>query len=247
MNVIPIYVVPQVANIFDMELEARIHMIISSVYGRSHFNLYRHTTNTLDFLLRDLDRQPKVQTGTILMVIYDQRDDIVLEVPLVIHDAPRAHYRAVISPNDLMLDLGNYTWMIRHTDVTTRLLYTNLNYETRGTITLQEGMPQPITPTVVVDNFLGSLNEFYSGAIDAQTQTGNHSLVIDLTNYTGTITVEVTQDQDAPTTNEGWAVLEEYEFTDATGLHNRNPTGNFTYMRFWLSSLTGMNSITYRN
>jgi hypothetical protein len=245
MTVIPIYTVPQVANIFDMGLEARIHMIISSVYGRSHFTIFRHSTNTFDFLIRDIDRQPKVQTGTVEILIYNDRNDIILTIPLTVQDADRAHYRATISTEQSSnIELGYYTWVVRHVDGTTRLLYTNQHYETKGTLVVKEGIPQPIHPSVTIDSFTPEAGTFITSSLPAINQTGNHSIATTMTDYTGSIIVEATHD--ANPTIDDWVEVETFIYTAETGIVNENFIGNYTYVRFVISN-EGVTSLTYRN
>lgn len=246
MNVINVYVVPQVANIFDMRLEAKAHMITASLYGRSHFYLYRHADNVFDFLIRDIDRQPKPQTGLVELIVYDDRNHQAIVTPLVVENAPRGHYRATL-PN-IDLPLGKYTWNIRHTDgATTRLLYTNQNYDVFGTLEVREGFPDIITPETVIDAFLPNTGSFVSSALSAASKTGNHSFALSLTNYTGIVQVEVSQDTGVPVNNEDWVTLAQYQYSDHTALVNQNLTGNYTFIRFRVSSISGLASITYRN
>ena len=126
MSATIIYSVPQVANLTVMGVNARMHMIIASTYGRSTIRLFRRAHNDLDFLVRDVDRQPVNLTGTLTMVIFDDNGNTLLSKDLVIQNTQRSHYKVGITSDDtLLLSPGLYNWTVKFTDQNEvdRLLY----------------------------------------------------------------------------------------------------------------------------
>ena len=254
MSAIPLYVVPQVANIFDTGINARMHMIIASTYGRSNFRLFRRAQNEFDFLLRDFDRQPKILEGDLFLIVNDETNNTVIERPLVIENEPRAHYRCTFTADDTLdIQPGLYSWCIKYIDHDgiERILYTNQDYSVRGIMEVQDGFLIPLDDPFIINTFTpdngGFKTSAYPGSIKANNHTGNHSIVLYLTNYTGTIYVDVSLDETTPVDDADWLPLTSFAYAGVTNTISNSFFGNFNFVRFRMTSSTGIEKIVYRN
>lgn len=263
MSAINIFKVPQVAHLTLGNVVARLHMVTSSQNYRSSFVLYRHANNVLDFLIRDIDRQPVEINGALKMYIWNLEDTKSLfETDLTMVEVPegsiyRGHFRATISANDAAgIAAGKYRWSVSnlHDELET-LLYVDTNYLHRGTITVVEGLlpllPDPITIegndlTEINDNLFAS--SALAGAATVGNNAGTHSVSFYLDDFVGTIRVQGTLGVEIPTTDNEWTDIDEYPYDDATsGTIVKNITGNYTYIRFLTTPRNGFDKLVYRN
>jgi len=254
MSATIIYSVPQVANLTVMGVNARMHMIIASTYGRSTIRLFRRAHNDLDFLVRDVDRQPVNLTGTLTMVIFDDNGNTLLSKDLVIQNAQRSHYKVGITSDDtLLLSPGLYNWTVKFTDQNEvdRLLYTNQDYVTRGILEVNEGLLVPLDEPFVVTTFT-ALNDYaYSSTFPGATRSnpsGNHTVVAYLENFVGTVWVDTSLDLGTPSNEADWVETASMEFLEpTTGNFPINFHGNYNFVRFRVSTPTGVTKLVYRN
>lgn len=254
MSAIPIFKVPQVANITVQGINARMHMIIASTYGRSTFRLFRRAQNDFDFLLRDIDRQPVVLEGDLSLLINDNLNNLVMERPLVVVNEARGHYRCTFTLEDTLdIQPGLYSWCVKHIDTEDieRIMYTNQDYTVRGIMEVQDGFLTPLEHPETITTFTpdngGFITSTFLGAAKVHNNSGNHSILLHLDDYTGTIFIDASLDDATPSDNAEWVPVQNIVYTDQTGIINVNFFGNYTFVRFRMTSATGLEKIVYRN
>lgn len=253
-SAIHLYRVPQVANLFVAGIHPGVHMITASTYGRSLFRIFRRVENDLDFLIRDVDRQPVTITGTLSLLINDDQGNTLLTVPLTVVNAPRAQYRAAISASDsLKLSSGVYSWTVKNIDAgsITRILYTNQDYAVHGIVEVSEGLVVPLDEPIVITNYTPDMGAYYSstllGSLKTNNLTGNHSALGYFQNFTGTIYIDASLDTAIPASNSDWQQVERFDFVDQNATYLMNIYGNFNYLRIRPSTIVGLNKIVYRS
>ena len=233
-------------------------MIIASTYGRSTFRIFRQVQTDLNFLVRDIDRQPVSLNGTLVMYINDDYGNTLVTAPLTLVNADRAQYQVSITSNQsASLDTGIYSWCVQYTDTTNvnRLLYTNQDYTVRGVVEVINGIlsptPDPFTITTFTQQTMGLyVTSVLPGSLMANNLTGNHSALASfdpVNGYTGTIYVDAGLDTSIPVVDSDWQQVAQFDFSDNTTSFLMNFYGNFNYIRFRLTSVTGLTQIVYRN
>lgn len=249
-----IYSIPQVANLTVSGVNARMHMVIASTYGRSSFQISRRAQNDLDFLIRNVDREPVPIVGTLSFIVYDKRGNTVFEKDLVLKNAQRAHFVCPITPAEsLSMEIEQeYYWLVRHVDAddAPRILYTNHDYVVHGVLTATEGFLYPVDEPFVIETFTPTMGQYITSAFPGTasgSNTGEHSVVNYLVDYTGTISVYATLDREVPFNLEDWVLVTSEDYTDYTGTSPIHFEGNFMYVQFRLSSITGVTKLNYRN
>lgn len=255
MSAITIYSVPQVANLTVAGVNARMHMIIASTYSRSTLRIFRRAQNDLDFLVRDIDRQPVAVAGSLTMLVFDDVGNTVLSKALVIENEERGHYRLGITADEtLTLKAGLYNWTVKSTDSgdVERLMYTNQDYATRGIVEVSEGLLVPLEEPYTVTTFTAN-NEFaYSEALPGANRvnnfSGNHSVVAHLVDFTGMIWVDTSLDSGTPTNDADWVETVARAFPEPTTGNIVIPfNGNYNFVRFRVSTIDGITKLVYRN
>ncbi len=230
-------------------------MIISSTYGRSTFRLFKRAQNDLDFLLRDIDRQPKVVEGDLYLIINDDYGQTILEKEMTVINETRAHYQVSITAEETLdLNPGLYSWCVKFVDSSDveRILYTNQDYTVRGVIEVSDGFVEPLDQPYTITSFTTSLGisatSAYPGAVKSHNNTGNHSIVVYMEDFVGTIFVDATVDNEIPVDDNDWQQVAQFVYEDASTDNDLlNFYGNFNYVRFRVSNTNGITKIVYRN
>ncbi len=233
-------------------------MITASQYNRSNFTIYRFSHNVLDFLIRDFDRQPIVITGTLTLYIWDNPvTRSLLDVALTAVNSAKGHWRATIDAETAStLRAGKYYWSVANAvSAVEKLLYVDTNYLHRGHIEVVEGLlpEQPDAVTITNDDIIGIDDNLYAtssfvGSALRVNSSGNHVVVFQLDEYTGTVRVQCSQADEVPTEMNEWTDCAEYEFDDVSGTQSRTFTGNYTYVRFlFVNSISGIEGLSFRN
>lgn len=249
------YSLPQVLHVTVDGLKTGMHMIISSHYSNSNMTIFRNVSNKLDFLVKDIDRQP-VNLGSDLRLIVWTAPELpaVLEKPLAVVNAIKGHYRVVVTGAEARaLKCGSYSWSLIHRNAgEDSMIFTNRDYATKGTLRVAEGIPPQFGEPLELDpqNFtldgLGVTNHVSSAIPASGLASGQNSVVYQMANYSGRITIQGTLEASVPT-NEGWFQISTEEFVNTSGNIHRPFEGNYTFTRFVVSNTSGLGKITYRN
>jgi hypothetical protein len=255
MSAINIFSVPQVANLTVAGVNARMHNVTHSAYGRSTFKLFRKVQNDFDFLVRDIDRQPVVLPGALLFHVWDDGGTSLLSLPLTLVNPKRGHYRLTISADDThAIRSGIYVWSVTNEiNAITKLLYTNQDYGSQGILEVSEGVLEPIDDpyTLDPDSMTQLSGELYSsplpGAMRNNNRTGNHTVLAYLTDFTGRLTIQASVEEQAPTDEAGWVNVDTVLWANQTGVIPVNFQGNFTYVKFSITDAEGFTKLVYRN
>lgn len=227
-------------------------MIISSHYSNTQVKVFRNVSTPLDFLVKDYDRQPVNAAGQLRFMIWTKPNlPPILERAVTTVDATKGHYRITITPEEsAAMKLGHYSWsVIRTVSGVETMLFADRNYATDPTLLVVEGIPQALSVPIELDpaDFTLSDGWYASSSLEPSGLLGGqHTAVYALTNFTGTIKVQGSLEEDIPT-NEGWIDVEQKVFTASTQNYSHSFEGNFTWTRFLVNNITGLTEITYRN
>ena len=229
-------------------------MVIASTYGRSSFQIARRAQNDLDFLIRNVDREPVAINGTLTMIVYTKSGVTVLEKDLVVKNADRGHYVCPITPEEsLSMELETeYYWMVRHADEddVPRVLYTNHDYIIHGILTAVEGFLYPVDEPFVIEHFTPVNGQYITSAFPGSVMgsgSGTQSVVSYLEDYTGMISIYATLDREVPFNLEDWLFVDSVSYTNYTGSSPIHFDGNYRYIQFRLSNIDGVSKLNYRN
>lgn len=230
-------------------------MITHHAYGRATFKLFRKVQNDFDFLVRDIDRQPVILPGVLTFHVWDDGGQSLLSLPLAPVSTQRGHYRLSISATDtLAVRSGIYVWSVTNdNNAITKLLYTNKDYGSQGILEVTEGLLEPVDdPYVMTPDDLTPLGgNLYSsalpGSMRVSNDTGNHSAALFLNNFSGSLRIQASVDEQIPTDESSWVDVETKVFIEKTGTFSINFSGNFTYVKFIISNQPGFSKLIYRN
>lgn len=255
--VVNVYSLPHVMKLTLDDFTSGANMITSAHYTNSEIKILRGTDQRIDLLLKNYDRQAVLleEWQTVNFHLYDRKGKELLKVAAELYDFPRGHYVINLSKAfTSSLVLGHdYSWCCTVEDSeadTVRMLHSNRDYGSHAPAIIAEG-PTPAreeTISIALDTLSQSKSQALKGAAQVSNFSGVHSLVFDLTEYTGTITVQASVDDGMPTVDDEWVNVTSEDIEDVTGLHHMGFTGNFMWVRFVLSTETGVgDTITYRN
>ncbi len=168
--------------------------------------------------------------------------------------APKGHFKFSFTKNETSaLVIGqDYSWCCtveNSGNSTVRMLHANRDYGTHSPAMILEG-PVPLRQESQIIT-VGSLSQNASSALVGAAQVANfsgvHSLVFGLDDYTGTIVVQATIDDNIPDTEQEWTTISTTELEEETSNKHIGFVGNYMWVRFIVSTTTGIDSISYRN
>ncbi len=230
-------------------------MIIASSFNRNKFTIFRRADNSLDFLIRDIDRQPVAPAGILELHLWDAHGTEVLTETLQAVNAAKGHYRVIVNVAETIpLATGEYRWSVVNTvSGSPTLLFADRDYTVHGVVTVLEGIYESLPPVITVEpsdmSFVGGTyrTSTYEGAAKALNPTGNHTVIPYLVNYTGTLTIQGSLDSTEPQADNHWTAIETRMFVAETSNAAVHFYGNYTYVRFLVTSTTGLTKLVYRN
>jgi hypothetical protein len=216
------------------------------VYSRQ-VNLYKGIDNILEFRILNADQKPQsLSSYTPVIIIFDENNRLVLEKDCeVLDDSTRltiGKCRVNISDNDtlnLQQQFLSYSIYLQNTSTNEKTLtYSDSHFGNKGTMFLSgEAMPGPKSSYTVEVFAETSPNSgvWASESITAEPAlNGNealHSAVIYTSDYTGTITVQATlEDQVSGSTQ--WFDVATQTLTAESEPKLINFYGVFSYVRF---------------
>jgi hypothetical protein len=255
MSVIQLYSIPQV-----IELTTGVGgTLMNYPVNRCDFNLYRYVDNQIDILVTDVDRQPvSFANATATLNLLDFRHQrLILSRALQIIDAANGQLRFTLSATEsgnLPSKTLKYSVVMNNPNGSTTMLFTDRSLKAAGQINVLDGpIPEPIDPVVIEFSDFLSRNSFYysssyAGAAMVDNPTGIHSAVMDLTGFSGTITVQGSVELSPPTDDSLWFPITSKVCSNQTGSVYIPFQGELMWVRFQVSVVSGtLNQITYRN
>ncbi len=254
--VISVYSIPHVIKLtLDDFSSTERYMIVSAHYTNTEIKLVRGTDQKVDFLVKNYDRHPvPLGTNQLVFRIYDRFNNEIYTSNASIINEDKGHYAVEIPKiSTTLFKVGEiYSWCATFVDAlneTERMLFANRDYGTHSKLTVMEG-PRPLREEVQVID-IDSLSQLRSSALKGAAQVGNyagnHSFVFNLEDFTGTITIQATIDEDIPVIPSEWVDLDEIDLVDFTGNRHISFNGNYYWVRFILSTDTGVTSVNYQN
>ncbi len=229
-------------------------MITSSHATNPLIRIFRNSDQRIDVLLKTIDR-----TAVILQVnevirfrVFDREHRKLLQSDCQISDLSRGHYYTQLSAEQTGgFPLGLYTWdmvIFNSTDNTEKLIFADKDYGANSPLRVLEGpVPDELpSQTINPETLTNGLTSALVGAAQTRNLEGVHSIVLALDDYTGTVVVNATLDDDIPM-GEEWTPVVTEDLAAVTGNHHIAVTGHYTWLQIYFSTTTGLTNITYRN
>lgn len=224
--------------------------ILNLPMNRFDINVYQGSNNTIDFIVRNIDRKPinlidKTLTAWISNV---QSKELVLNRDLIVIDELKGLARLCLFDGDISTWApGFYQYAITflEDDGTQGFVYTNQAFRAIGTFELHAGIIPATAFTIEITTFNFDMGNFFDNTDDsfvstatsgaAQTNLTNtlHTVAIYLTSYCGTITIEATLDETVPTNPNSWYIVSTLPFVSpTTGIQYVNFDVNVNWVKF---------------
>lgn len=241
MAEVKIYYIPNIQHLVfadnpDLRLE-------NMPMNRFDTLFYKASTNTMDFSIRDRDRKPiKLQDKTLTIMISSVETGKSATIKTLEKlDMDRGYARLTMSADELYdMASGFYNYSIKITEDNGRegYAYVDQSYRVTGQFELRGNAVVGNNATEVTTFTYKDGTEpfYYSGAIPVGTGTV-HTAAWYLTDFMGTIEMQITTSLTSPTNDLDWAVYDTFDTMDLTSgglscIRYMNTTGNFTYVRF---------------
>ena len=217
------------------------------VYAKT-VKIHKGIDNTIVFNVKNSDQKPINLTGYTVYLSIVSDDGInseLLELQGTIQDAVRGIFTVLIYKEELSLldqEFYNYAIKLVNNSNVEIPVYSDDFYQVRGQIQVFNGY----TPA-----FLSSANmtltEIEEAVVVSSSVSGSypsgfnfvHSFQFYFNNFTGEITPQVTTDPIANNNNINWINLEALEYTDQTDPDYTTITGNYSAIRFRITSTSG--------
>lgn len=219
---------------------------------RSSFRLIQGVQNTVQFLIKDLDRLPvnPAYFNTATMYISDPRSDTLLMQRNLVFAANGQYTLSILASETANWPLGSLRWGIVavRNDGTSTMLWTDMNYSPYSNLTLTSGpIPGP-APTITVawaDLMQLSDNNYYTSAFPGAAangfNNGMQTFYISMTGFSGSIRIDgslVSQPLDDPSSSD-WFQVDLRTFSSNTGSVTLNEPGSFLWMRMVVLPMMG--------
>lgn len=242
MAEIKIYYIPNIQHLVfadnpDLRLENMPMNRFDSLF-------YKSSTNTMDFSIRDRDRKPINLLDKTLSISISNVETGQLATVKTLEklDLNRGYARLTLTATDLNeMSEGFYNYSVKITEDNGRegYAFVDQSYRVTGQFELRGNAVPSNNTSQTISTFLyrdGMIPAYYSGAIAVPTGTV-HTAAWYLTAYTGTLELQVTTNQSAPTTDTDWATYETFDTNDLTPgalscIRYMNTIGNYSFVRF---------------
>jgi len=227
------------------------------VYARP-LKLYRGILNTLQLRLLNVDQKPVDITGkTFIMNIIDQSTHLVIKSKNgVLSNASRGYVDFELVDSDLRnTDAGYYIYSVHElkSDGSKTVVYSSDNYDADGELRIYDSPYSGFDESKQVnfDTMTASTTDDESDYVLAYphlNQNGAlHTAQYYLDGYTGSITVQVTLDNDPSDNAVTWTDLTSTAYANNTGNEYVTFTGVYTAVRFKSTKSAGtISKILYR-
>ncbi len=253
MPSVNLYNIPQV---IQLATSSAMNVNTSSALNRTDFNVFKHVTNDIDFLIKDIDRKPVSLVGksVVFYAVDDSNDTIKLQKNLQIINPIKGHCRLVLHPGDSSSwDSGylRYSVLLEQANGTQTMVYMDQGREIRGYFEVLPGpLPKARGPlTIASDSFVEHaaksptqptkyVTQAFHGAAQRDNKSGVHALAVYTTKFSGKIKTQASLNNSYPTEEHQWfdvvmntptgdIVLKNY-----TGIEYATFVGNFMWVRF---------------
>ena len=255
MSVIHIFRIPQV-----VELTTGTGVLMNYPVNRTDFTIPRYVDTEVEFWVKNVDRRAVNLTNmsATLHLMEPTTGRMMLSRDLEILEATRGLVRFFISAEEsgaLPLMGLRYSVVLTRGDGVQTMLYTDRDRHGLGVVDVVNGpYPPPIEPySISVDEFVVRTGKKYSGAYPGAATVlnmgGQHSVVLDMSDYSGTFTVQGSLESSPSSADSDWFHITSTTFNDATEKRHIAFEGNLLWVRFVLSNESAglIDLITYRN
>lgn len=248
-------------TVFLYDIQRRLDLTLRDSGGTVNWNLPMDTTdfrlhkdvkNSIEFVIRNTDRKPVSMIGrTARITLYDHRTDQVLLISdLKVINESKGIVRFIATPDQMdQLSLGTYSYTVtvKDLDGSIRSLYVDQNESVRGFVDVVNGPSPSPRPSIEV-NF----NQFtpitqgepqqthyvtsaLPGSIKSGNTSGQHTLAVYLSEFTGKMWVQGSLEEGTPTIND-WFDIEidgssVQEFRSDTGIRAFMFEANLEWVR----------------
>jgi hypothetical protein len=260
---IMIYSIPQIVQVtYPASLAYGGHFLDNYPLNRTDFRMVRGIQNEIRFYVRDVDRRavPLGFSETLTINIVDLATNTLLMTRnLTTIDNTQGIYLLTVLPAEMdtwPTTAARWSLSYNRSDGTTVLMWTDRAYSPYSTCTITEApIPGPAvavaTQPGVLTNFSGV---FYSpafvGAFTHGYLLGAHTFVISMTNFTGSIRIDVSQ-ATAPVNDNvstDWTAFDSQSYVARSGEVVLTEVGNFLWTRVVVTPTSGtVDQIKFKN
>lgn len=245
MQLVPRYLVNNRINVVSND--AGFTVEYRPVYSRN-LKIYRGIDNTIQFRMLNADQKPVTLTGTVMIVVFDEAQNMIIERECVVTDdgssvATRGMFHVTITETDLLNVKQQYLYynvyqILNGSNVVT---YANRNFESAGIIYLNSSAYPGPKASKEVNTFFNISDYWIANGPSGEAITadpalnGNealHTIAVYANQYTGNLEIQATlENQITEFTN--WATVDTVTFTGTeTEPVAVNFNGVFSYVRF---------------
>jgi hypothetical protein len=255
MSVITLYRIPQVIVLTT----GTGATLMNYPVNQTDFTIYRNVDNEIDFLVKNIDRRAiSFADSTARIHITDTRQQrLLVSRDLIIVDEEKGHLRLFLTGAEsaaLPIKTLSYSVVLTRADNVQVLLFTDRSRKSSGTAMVADGpLPDPIDPIeLTLEDFLIREGVYYSGALPGSVmvdnETGFHSVVFNLTGFTGILTAQGSLEL-SPSQDDGlWFPMATQTLSQHTGLYHIPFEGQVNWVRFVITKAAGdVTAITFRN
>jgi hypothetical protein len=255
MSVVHIFRIPQVVELTT----ATGAPLMNYPTNRTDFHLARYVDNEVEFWVKNIDRRAVPLTGSIAtMHISDLKTGkVLLTRDLQIVDATKGLVRLTVGGDEVAVmpkGFHRYAVVLLRPDGAQVMLYTDRDRKGYGTVEVIDGpLPDPVEPTPLsLDDFITRSGKLYStpvpGAAAVYNVSGQHSVVLHLSGFSGSFSVQGTLEPQPSQTDSQWFHVKTDEFMLATQVLHIPFEGNFMNVRFVVERTAGnIDLILFRN
>jgi hypothetical protein len=261
MSVIHLYRIQQVVELTTASTGASL---MNYPVNRTDFNLARHVDNEVEFWVKNIDRKPvPLGTARVTMHISEVKTGkVLLTRDLIVLDAAKGLVRLFVSGDETAImpkGFLKYSIVMTRADGVQVMLYTDRDRKGVGHVEVIDGpLPDPIDAIPLsLSNFI-SLGHYdgntklYStalpGAAMVHNVSGQHSAVLHLKEFSGSVTVQGTLEVQPSAISSNWFDVITRTFVDETSVLHMPFEGNLMHVRFVVQQDSGtIDPILYRN
>lgn len=240
---IALYDVPRVATLVLPETTGAGAVRMNYPVAKTDFAILKGLPQTLQFFVRDIDRQVVDGTGLTLTALISNPDNggaLLLQKDLVLQDPAQGLYALTLLPLETIgwpLAPLNYAVLATRAGVQT-LLWTDRDYTPYGVLTVRETpFPGPVAPVALDPSTFVINQQWAQSSALAVTPYANavQTFAISSTGFTGTVRIQGTLLAQPTSDNSTWFDVASHDFAAVTATTAITTTGHFTFMRVLVS------------